>query len=79
MLNSSIAIQVHIQIIRIFTKMRALLLTNKDILLKLEKMDKDVKENKEDIAVIFKVLKQLLEQPKPKRNMIGFKPNNDKP
>ena len=77
-LNSSIAIQVHIQIIRIFTKMRALLLTNKDILLKLEKMEKEVKENKEDIAAIFKALKQLLEQPKPKRNMIGFKPNDDK-
>ena len=77
-LNSSIAIQVHIQIIRIFTKMHTLLLTNKDILLKLEKMEKEVKENKEDIAVIFKALKQLLEQPKPKRNMFGFKPNDDK-
>ena len=77
-LNSAVAIKVHIQIIRIFTKMRELLLTNKDILLKLEKMEKDVKENKEDIAVIFKALKQLLEQPKPKRNMIGFKPIDDK-
>jgi phage regulator Rha-like protein len=77
-LNSAVAIQVRIQIIRIFTKMRELLLTNKDILLKLEKMEKDVKKNKEDIAVIFKALKQLLEQPTPKRNMIGFKPNDDK-
>ena len=77
-LNSAVAIKVHIQIIRIFTKMRELLLSNKDILLKLEKMEKDVKGNKEDIAVIFKALKQLLEQPKPKRNMIGFKPIEDK-
>ncbi len=74
-LNSPVAIQVHIQIIRIFTKMRELLLTNQDILLKLEKMEKDVKENKEDIAMIFKALKQLLEHPKQKRNMIGFKPD----
>ncbi len=74
-LISAVAIQVHIQIIRIFTKMRELFLTNKDILLKLEKMEKDVKENKEDIAIIFKALKQLLKQPKPKRNMIGFKPD----
>ena len=58
--------------------MRELILTNKDVLIKLEKMEKDVKENKEDIAVIFKALKQLLEQPKQKRNMIGFKPNDDK-
>ena len=72
-LNSPVAIQVHIQIIRIFTKMRELLLTNKEILLKLERMEKDVKENKEDIAMIFRALKQLLEQPKPKRRIIGFK------
>ena len=77
-LNSPVAIQVHIQIIRIFTKMRELLLTNKDILLKLEKMEKDVDENKEDIAAIFKALKQLIGQPNPKRNMIGFKPADEK-
>ena len=71
-LNSPIAIQVHIQIIRVFTKMKEMLLTNKDILLKLEKMEKDVKENKKDIAIIFKALKQLLMQPQPKRRMIGF-------
>ena len=50
-------------------------MTNKDIFLKLEKMEKDVKENKQDIAMIFKALKQLLEQPKPKRRVIGFKPD----
>jgi phage regulator Rha-like protein len=72
-LNSQIAIQVHIQIIRIFTKMRELLLTNKDILLKLEKLEKDVKENKQDIAMIFEALKQLLDPLKQKRKMIGFK------
>ena len=74
-LNSPVAIQVQIKIIRIFTKMRELLLTNKEILLKLERMEKDVKENKEDIAMIFKALKQLLEQPKLKRRIIGFKPD----
>ena len=74
-LNSPVAIQVHIQIIRIFTKMRELLLTNKDIVLKLKRMEKDVKENKEDIAMIFKALKQLLEPPKQKRRIIGFKPD----
>lgn len=71
-LNSPVAVQVHIQIIRIFTKMKEMLLTNKDILLKLERMEKDVKENKEDIAMIFEALKQLLNPAQPKRSMIGF-------
>jgi hypothetical protein len=76
-LNSSLAIQVHIQIIRIFSKMKELLLSHKDILLKLEKMEKDVKSNKEDIAMIFEALRQLLNQPQPKRRMIGFNRKED--
>lgn len=76
-LNSAVAVQVHIQIIRIFTKMKELLLTNKDILLKLEKMEKDVKENKEDIAMIFQALKRLLNPAQQKRKLIGFNRKDD--
>ena len=76
-INSPIAIQVNIQIIRIFTKMKEMLLSNKDILLKLEKMEKDVKENKEDIAMIFEALKQLLKPSQPKRRIIGFNREDD--
>jgi phage regulator Rha-like protein len=71
-LNSPVAIQVHIRIIRIFSKMKEMMLSHKDILLKLEKMEKEVKENKEDIAMIFEALKQLLNPPQPKRRLIGF-------
>ena len=76
-LNSDKAIQVNIQIVKVFTKMKEMLLTNKDILLKLEKMEKDVKENKEDIAMIFEALKQLLNPQQPKRRMIGFNRKED--
>ncbi len=47
-------------------------MTNKDILLKLEVMEKDVQSNKKDIAVIFTALKQLLNPPQPMRKRIGF-------
>src|SRR5258708_24176977 len=40
-LNSETAIDVNIQIIRIFTRMRELLLTHKDILIKLEQIEKN--------------------------------------
>jgi ORF6N domain len=76
-LNSPVAINVNIQIIRVFTKMRQILLTNKDILLKLEKLENDVTQNKKDITVIFQALKQLLTRPKEKRRMIGFKPGDE--
>lgn len=76
-LNSSTAIRVNIQIIRIFTKMREMLLTHKGILLKLEKLEKEVTENKKDILLIFQALKKLLTTPQEKRRRIGFKTEDD--
>ena len=75
-LKSTVAIQVHIQIIRVFTKMKELLLTHKDILLKLETLENDVTENKKDIAMIFNAVKQLLNPPATPRKRIGFKPDD---
>jgi hypothetical protein len=79
-LNSETAIEVNIQIIRIFTRIREALLSNKDILLKMEQLEKTMlkqneKTNKheQEIEVIFKALKQLLELPNPPRKRIGFK------
>jgi hypothetical protein len=74
-LNSDIAIEVNIRIIRVFTKLREYALTHKEILLQLAKLEKEVKGNSKDIENIFMVLKELLEKdskPTP-RNRIGFK------
>jgi len=76
-LNSSIAISVNIQIIRVFTKMREIMLTNKDVLLKLEQLEKEVSKNKHDITLIFQALRQLLSKPAEKRRMIGFKSTDE--
>jgi ORF6N domain len=72
-LNSETAIAVNIQIIRVFTRMRELLLTHKDILLQLEKMEKKLTGHDEHIALIFQYLKKLLNPPQPPRQKIGFK------
>ncbi len=75
-LNSDSAIEVNIKIIRIFTKIRQMLSTHKDILLKLEQIEKQTTNNSKDIQVIFRALKQLIEQPKEPeipREPIGFK------
>jgi phage regulator Rha-like protein len=78
-LNSERAILVNIQIIRIFTRMRELLATQKEILHKLEQLEKKDIEQDEKIMLIFEYLKQLeqtkqgeLEQKE--RPRIGFKP-----
>jgi hypothetical protein len=80
-LSSKMAIEVNIQIIRIFTKMRSMILSQKDILLKLEQVEKNMikqdgkmKKYDEDIQIIFTALKQLLNPPQEPRKRIGFKP-----
>ena len=77
-LNSQRAIEVNIQIIRTFTKMREMILTHKDILIELEAVKQKVGSNSNDIELIFNYLKQFeaakqqeLEQQQ--RTKIGFK------
>ena len=72
-LNSDRAIEVNIRIIRIFTQLREMLLTHKDILLKLEQLEKQVVQNSEDIQMIFAALKELLNSPQEPRPRIGFR------
>lgn len=72
-LNSQTAIRVNIQIIRVFTKMRELLMANKDILLQLEKVEKKLTKHDDEIILIFQYLKKLLKPPQTPRERIGFR------
>ena len=58
-LNSEIAINVNVQIIRIFSKMREMLLTHKDILLRLDQMQQKLAEHDHNILLIFEYIKNL--------------------
>jgi hypothetical protein len=60
--------------------MRELLMTHKDILIKLEQMEKKmikqggkVQKHDQDIRLIFEYLKQLLNPPQEPRPRIGFR------
>jgi hypothetical protein len=64
----------NIQIVRIFTKIREMLLTNKEVLLKLEQLENKAVHHDEDLKLIFTALKQLLNKPSTPRERIGFKP-----
>jgi hypothetical protein len=75
-LRSDRAIEVSIRIIEIFVKLRQMLFTHKDILLKLEQIEKKVTGHDESIQLIFKYLKQILNPPLPERRKIGFIQND---
>jgi len=76
-LNSEIAIQVNIQIIRVYTRLRQFLLNsidNEDLRKKIESIEKNLVKKDEEIQTIFKILKELLvQEPPPAREPIGFK------
>jgi hypothetical protein len=77
-LKSERAIKMSIKIIDVFIKLREMLLSHKDILLQVEKLEKQVVQNSEDIQVIFAALKKLLIPPEQSnRRRIGFRRKND--
>lgn len=81
-LNSDRAIMVNIQIMRVFTKMRELVETHKEILQKLEQLEKKEIEQDEKIMLIFEYLKQLEKAKQEEleyknRKKIGFKRNDN--
>jgi len=56
-LRSKQANEVNISIMRVYSKMKALLITSKDILLKIEKLENTTNKNSEEIKVIFSYIK----------------------
>ena len=81
-LNSEHAIRVNIQIMRIFTKVRDLLSSHKEILQKLEQLEKKDLEQDEKIILIFEYLKQLKQTKQDEsefkdRKRIGFEQNKE--
>jgi hypothetical protein len=75
-LNSERAVLVNIHIIRVFTRMRELLSTHKDVLLKLEHLEKAVVKHDNEIGLIFEHLRELLDSSTEPRPEIGFKQKN---
>jgi hypothetical protein len=72
-LNSERAIQVNIRIMRIYAKLREMLMTNKDILLKIEKLERKVVKHDQDIKIVFEYLKNLLNPKTGPMRRIGFR------
>ncbi len=72
-LRSERAIQVNIRIIRVYTKMKHLLLDNKELWLKIEKIEQALMKKDEEVEAIFHALKNLLLQNEKPRAIVGFK------
>jgi len=72
-LKSKRAVQANIAIIRTFTKLREILLTNKELRQKIEQMERKYDEQ---FQAVFEAIKRILiEEEKPKQPM-GFRAKN---
>lgn len=80
-LNSETAIEVNIQIIRTFTRIRQMLSEHTELRLEVEKIKKKLDNQDKNMEVVFQYLDELLEkkgQPKPERKSIGYRINPGK-
>ena len=70
-LNSKRAIQVNIQIMRAFIRLKEMALSYKELQAKIEAMERKYDRQ---FKVVFDVMKQLLAPPKKPKRQIGFHP-----
>ena len=69
-LNSERAIQVNIQIMRTFTKLREMLATNKELREKIEKLERKYDQR---FQAVFNVIKKLLTHEEKPKDEFGFR------
>lgn len=74
-LNSPKAVQVNIQIMRIFTRIRQMLTDNTELRLIIEEVRKKTENNTKNIEIVFQYLDELLDKKEnsKSRGQIGYK------
>ncbi len=72
-LNSPVAIEASIQVVRAFIKLRQILATHKKLAVKIEKLEKRIEEQDEKIYTIFEAINNLMSYPDKPKRQIGFK------
>jgi hypothetical protein len=72
-LNSDIAVQASVRIVRAFVRLREMVAANAQLAAKLEELERRLDSHDEAIVDLFAALKRLLEPTEPpKRREIGF-------
>lgn len=75
-LNSPQAIQVNIQIVRIFTRLRNLLSEHAELKLEIADIKKHLQNHDKNIELVFSYLDKLIDKQNQPRKRIGFKPDD---
>jgi len=73
-LNNQRAIKINILIIKVFLRMRELLLSHQGLAIKLGEMERKIEKHDQEIYAIMNTLKNLILRPEKSRRIIGFHP-----
>lgn len=71
-LRSKRAVQINVQIIQTFIRLRQWALTHKDLAQKIAQLESRIRSHDKHIRTIFEALRELINPPEPPRKSIGF-------
>jgi hypothetical protein len=71
-LNSERAVEINIEIMRAFVRLREMLLTHKDLARKLDSLERKFESHDVHIRSLFEAIRQLMTPPEANRRKIGF-------
>lgn len=71
-LNSSVAVQASVQVVRAFVRLREILATHKELASRLAELESRIEAHDENITALFEAIRQLMEPPEKPAKRIGF-------
>jgi hypothetical protein len=71
-LNSERAVEINIEIMRAFVRLREMILSNKDLARKLDALERKFESHDVHIRSLFEAIRQLMAPPEPNKRRIGF-------
>jgi ORF6N domain len=72
-LNSPVAVEASIQVVRAFIRLREILATHKELARKLTELEARIEAHDEGITALFEAIRQLMEPPGKPQRRIGFR------
>ena len=76
-LNSPIAVQASIAVVRAFIRLREILATHKELARKLKELENRIEGHDEEITALFDAIRELMESPEKPSKQIGFHARTD--
>lgn len=71
-LRSKRAVQVNIEVMRAFVRLRQILSSHKELARKVEELERRIGAHDQQIQAVFHAIRQLMTPPEPKKRKIGF-------